>query len=150
MKPYTIHVDIERPRAEVVRIFADPKKLPLWQKGFQSLEHFAGEPGQTGAISRVVFLNGRQRIEMVERIVISALPDDLTAHYAWKGGENTLVSRFEELGPNRTRVTNTCEYTMRSTLLKGMGVVAPGLFKKQNQAFLDALKELCEGSSGPT
>ena len=144
MKPYTSTVDIELPRDQVLALFDDPDNLVKWQKGLQSFEHMSGEPGQVGAKSKLIFLNGEQHIELIETITKRDLPDEFSGLYQWKGGSNTLVNRFTELGPDRTRWESTCTYSFETWPLKIMGFFFPAMFQKQNQSFLDAFKAFCE------
>ena len=61
-----------------------------WINGLESFEHVSGEPGQPGAVSKLVFVNGRHQIELIETITERNLPDEFNGRYAWKGGQNTL------------------------------------------------------------
>lgn len=144
MKPYTVSIDINLARDRVIELFDDPQNLVKWQKGLQSFEHVSGEPGQPGAKARLVFKNGRHVIELTETVTERNLPDEFNGTYEWNGGRNTLRNRFIELDPGSTRWESTCAYTFSSFILKLMALVMPGMFKKQNQSFLDAFKAFCE------
>ena len=144
MKPYTVSIDIELSRDRVLELFDSIENLYKWQKGLQSFEHKSGEPGQPGAISEMVFLNGKHRMVMTETITERNLPDEFNGIYEWKGGMNTLVNRFIVLGPERTRWESTCAYTFSSIPMKLMGLFCRGMFKKQNMLFLEAFKAFCE------
>lgn len=144
MKPYTVSVEIDLPRSRVLELFDDVENLCKWQEGLERFEHVSGEPGQEGAVSKLVFRNGKRRIELTETITKRDLPDEFNGIYAWDGGSNTLVNRFIEVGPNRTRWESTCDYEMKHLMLKVMGFLFPGMFRKQNQRFLDNFKAFCE------
>ena len=135
MKPYTVAIDIDLPRDQVIALFDDPDNLVKWQTGLQSFEHLEGEPGQPGATARLRFQHGKREMELIETIHVRDLPERFDGHYAWKGGENTLENRFLELGPDKTRWESTCAYTLHHPMLKFMAFVAPGMFKKQNMKF---------------
>ena len=144
MKPYTLAIDIALPRERVIELFDDPDNLFKWQPGLQSFEHLSGEPGQPGARSKLVYLNGKHRIELIETITVRNLPDEFSGSYEWSGGGNTLQNRFIELEPERTRWESTCAYQFRSPMLKLMGFFFPGMFRKQNMAFKKHFKAFCE------
>lgn len=144
MKPYTVSVDIDLPRDKVIELFDSEENLYKWQDGLQSFEHLEGEPGQPGARSKMVYLNGGQELALYETITDRNLPDEFNGIYEWDGGRNTLVNRFVELGENRTRWESTCTYTFSSLVMKAMGFLMPGAFRKQNQKFLDNFKAFCE------
>ena len=59
MKSYTVSIEIDMPRDEVVALFDNADNLFHWQNGLQSFEHVSGEPGQPGAKSKLVFQNGK-------------------------------------------------------------------------------------------
>ena len=144
MKAYTVQVDINLPRSEVVEKFDDPDNLFMWQEGLQSFEHLSGEPGQPGAQSKLTYIQGKHHIELIETVTQRDLPDEFNGTYEWAGGRNTLHNRFIELSPEKTRWESTCEYEFSAFMLKLMGWLAPGMFRKQNQKFLDNFKAFCE------
>ena len=144
MKPYTVEVDIDLPRDQVIELFDSVDNLYKWQPGLQSFEHVSGDPGQPGAISKMVYLNGRNRIEMTEEVTERRLPDEFNGRYSWGGGSNTLRNEFIELSPSSTRWRSTCSYEFRSIPMKLMAFFAGGMFKKQNQLWLDHFKAFCE------
>ena len=144
MRPYTIEIDIELPREKVIELFDSSENMFHWQNGLQSFEHLSGEPGQAGATSKLIYLHGKKRIELIETIISRNLPDEFSGTYAWEGGSNTLENRFVELGPHKTRWESTCHYQMKSLFLKIMGFLLPGTFKKQNLKFLQNFKAFAE------
>lgn len=144
MKPYTVEIEIDLPRDRVIELFDNPGNLYKWQAGLQSFETLSGEPGQPGAKSKLVFLNAKHRIELIETITERNLPDEFNGLYEWSGGKNTLHNRFIELGPDRTKWESTCSYEFSSTMMKIMGLLVPGMFRKQNMGFLQNFKAFAE------
>ena len=144
MKSYTVTVDINLPRARVVELLDDTDNLFMWQEGLESFEHLSGNPGQVGAKSKFVYKHGKQVIELTETITKRNLPDEFDGTYEWSSGMNTLKNRFVELAPNRTRWESTCGYEFDSVMLKIMGFLMPGMFRKQNQKFLNNFRAFCE------
>lgn len=144
MKPYTVEIEIDLPRDRVIDLFDNPDNMFKWQPGLQSFEHVSGEPGQPGARSRLVYLNGKREFELFEVVTERNLPDEFNGHYEWPGGRNTLRNRFIELGPNRTKWESTCEYELTGLMERIMGTFFPGVFRKQNLLFLRNFKAFCE------
>lgn len=144
MKPYTAEIEIGLPRDQVIALFDDAENLFKWQAGLQSFDPVSGSPGQPGAKSKMVYLNGKQRIELVETVTRRDLPDAFDGHYAWSGGENTLHNRFIAVDAQTTRWESTCTYRFHSPFLKLMGIFLPGMFRKQNMKFLENFKAFCE------
>ena len=144
MKPYTVEIEIDLPRDQVIEIFDNQENMFHWQNGLQDIQHLSGQPGQNGARSLLVYQNGKHRIELTETITNRNLPDGFDGCYEWGGGKNTLKNRFVELGGSKTRWESTCEYEFKSLFLKLMGIFMPGMFKKQNMQFLQNFKAFCE------
>ena len=134
----------ELPRSKVIEQYTDSNNLVHWQTGLQSVEHVSGEPGQPGCLTKLVFVQGGHRFELLETIIRNELPDEFEGFYSWGGGENALVNRFIELAPNQTRWESTCHYKMKKLFLKLMALLVPGKFKSQNQMYLDNFKAFCE------
>ena len=150
MKPYTVSIEIDLPRDQVIKLFDNAENMVHWQTGLQSFEHLSGEPGQVGAKSKLVYLNGKHRIELIETITSRNLPVEFNGTYEWDGGMNTLVNRFVEVTPNKTRWESDCSYQFKSLFLKAMGMVVPGTFKKQNMKFLENFKAFAETGASVT
>ena len=144
MKPYTVGITVDLPRERVIELFDNTDNLFCWQTGLQSFEPLSGELGQPGARAKLVYLNGKRRIELIEEITERDLPDRFCGRYEWDGGQNALNNRFIELGPDRTRWESTCSYQFNSLMMKLMGLLLPGTFRKQNMAFLENFKAFAE------
>ena len=144
MKAYTVSIDINRPRDEVIELFDSSDNLFCWQTGLQSYEHLSGEPGTVGAQAMLVYQDGKHRVELTETITKIDLPDAFNGTYEWGGGMNTLENRFIEVDANTTRWESTCQYHMKTLFMKFMGFFMAGMFKKQNMAFLKNFKAFCE------
>jgi hypothetical protein len=144
MKPYTVAIEIALPRGHVIELFDDPENLFKWQTGLVSFEHLSGEPGQPGAKSKLVYVSGKHRIELIETVTERNLPDEFNGTYEWQGGKNTLRNRFIALGPDRTKWESTCAYEFSSLMMKLMGFFFPGMFRNQNLSFLKNFKEFAE------
>ena len=128
----------------MIELFDNTDNLFKWQTGLQRFQHISGEPGQPGAKSKLVYLNGKHTIELIETVTERNLPDEFNGTYEWPGGRNTLRNRFIELGPERTKWESTCVYHFSSCMLKMMGLFCPGMFRKQNLSFLQKSKAFAE------
>ena len=144
MKAYTTEVDINVPRERVIELFDNPDNMFKWQTGLQSYEHVSGQPGHPGSKAKLVYLSGKHRIELIETVTERKLPDEFNGSYEWDGGKNTLVNRFIELGPQKTRWESTCEYEFYGLMMKLMGFLFPGKFREQNLLFMRNFKAFCE------
>jgi hypothetical protein len=138
-------VDIEVPIDKVVALFNDPNNFKEWQDGFISYETISGTPRTIGSKSKINFDNGKHKIELLETIKVMNLPAEMTALYEHKHMVNTMINRFTELPGQKTRFTTDMGYYKFIGLMpKLMALIMPGMFKKQNQKWLDQFKKFAE------
>ena len=140
---YTEEIEIDLPRDEVVRLFTDPGTMFAWQPGLQSMELLSGEEGEVGARTKLVFLTGRRRMEMIETIMHNALPESLHAVYDTKGVHNVCENFLHEVSPTRTRwvTPNVFEF---SGAMRLVGLLFGSSFKKETRESLRRFKAFAE------
>ena len=142
---FTCETRIARARDAVVALWADDSRLAEWQPGFVRLERLGGEPQQPGAKSRISLEREGRPMELIATVVDNSLPDSLTAVYEHEHMTNTLTTRFEVLEPNVTRYVAEVEYTMFNGFLpRLMAAMFPGMFRKENQAWLERFRAFAE------
>jgi hypothetical protein len=142
---YSYSIDINVPRDRVVELFDDPANMSKWQPGLVSFEHISGMPGQPGAKSRLIYEEGKRRIELLETITARDLPDEFTATYETKGVFNLHQNRFEDLG-EKTRWTMETEFEFFG-FMKVIGLVMGGMFRKQTAKILEDFKAFAESEA---
>ncbi|NND64021.1 MAG: SRPBCC family protein [Flavobacteriaceae bacterium] len=136
---------VEKPRQEVANYFADPKYLKEYQDTFISKELISGIEGKDGAVSKMLYKQGKGKMELTETIVKNNLPYSFEGHYHHKHMDNTMHCEFVELETNKTKYISSIEYTeLRGFMPKAMAYLFPRLFKKQVQKWLDNFKEFVE------
>ena len=145
---FSVSIEIDKPRDEVIRLFDDPDNLLKWMEGLQSFEHLDGVPGQVGARSRLRFKSGKREFEMIETITERDLPRTFTGTYEAKGVHNIVRNEFEPLGEGRTLYTSHNEFQC-SGIMKIVAMLMPGQFRKQSLKFLEAFKQFAESAPGP-
>lgn len=143
---YTTEITINQPLDKVVALFNSSDNLKEWMPGLQSFEHLSGEPGQAGAKSRMVFLHGKRRMEMVETITVNELPEKFSGTYEAEGTLNIQDNSFIPLDENTTKWVSHSEFRFSSFMMKMMGFLMPGAFKKQSCLFQEKFKEFAERS----
>ncbi len=144
MKPHTVCIDIDLPRDKVIELFDSPENLFKWQPGLQSFEHISGTPGEPGAKSKLVSLNGKRRIELIQTVTKRNLPDEFNGTYEWGGGLNTVENRFIELAPDRTKWVSTSTYVCTGFMMKLMMFLFGAKFREHNMTILRNFKAYCE------
>ncbi|HAD98216.1 MAG TPA: SRPBCC family protein [Cryomorphaceae bacterium] len=141
---YTLTIEINGPREEVVQLFCNPENRKEWQPGLQSYEPVSGDTGKEGAITRLSYQMGKRHMEMVETITTRNLPDEFHGTYEAHGTLNIQKNYFTELENNRTLWTSECEFRFSSFSMKLMGLLMPGAFKKQSYRYMVLFKQFAE------
>lgn len=140
---HEIFVDLSRER--VTELFNSTDNLHKWQEGLVSFDHVSGEPGQTGAVSKLVFEEGGRRIEMTEKITKMNLPDEMAAEYQAKGVHNWTVNYFTENGPSQTKWVSENEFQF-SGFMKIMAFFMKGSFPKRSMEDMNRFKVFAESN----
>lgn len=142
---YTCTVEINASIDRVVALWQDETNFHNWQDGFKRIEHLEGNPGEEGAKSKIYFEQGKRKIELLETILKSNLPDEKTGLYEHIHMTNTQTSRFEPISEHITRYTSEVEYTKFNGFMpKLMAHLFPRMFKKQSQKWMDQFKTFAE------
>ncbi len=145
---YTTNVEIDVSRDRVVEFFANPDHYAAWQESLVSLERLEGEPGQVGTRTQLQHRMGKREITMLETITETSLPDVFSATYTAKGVFNQAINRFTALDDDRTTWTMETEFRC-SGMMWVLTTFAPGMFKKQTQATMEAFKAFAEAEATP-
>ncbi len=140
---YTITVDIDCPREEVVRLLDDTDNMPKWQPGLLRWEHLRGEPGQAGAQMKLYYEMGNRKLEMIETILKRDLPETLNAAYEASGVTNIQHNRFEPIDDQRTRWISVNEFKFKG-LMRVMGLFMRSAFPKQTRRIMESFKAFAE------
>lgn len=143
MRKYTTSIEIALPRQKVVDLISDPAQLPKWLRGLVLHEPVNGVHGQLGTTSRVVFEMGKQRMEATETITrlepadLHAIPSSVVVHYdreivgggMWQAQRDRII----DAGPNRTLWESESEFRFDGLLMRLMGRLMPGTFRRQSR-----------------
>lgn len=141
---YTTSIDIDLPRDKVVELFDNPKNMYEWMPGLQNFEHLSGQPGQPGAKSKLQIKMGKRSTEMIETITKRELPEQFHGVYETNGVQNIQENYFEKRGPHKTTWTSHSEFRFNSFMMKLIGWMMPGAFKKQSKLYMEKFKEFAE------
>lgn len=140
---YTTAIEISLPLEKVIEKFDDPSNMKHWQPGLQSFEHVSGDPGQQGAVSRLRYKMGKRDVEMTETITLRDLPHRFEGTYEANGVLNIMRNRFEPIGDSGTKWTSENEFRFKG-VMKLMGFLMPGAFKKQTMRYMQYFKDFAE------
>ncbi|WP_155372424.1 SRPBCC family protein [Catellatospora vulcania] len=151
---YTVSVEIALPLERVAQLLADPAQLPKWLRGLVLHEPVSGTHGQVGTISRVVMQMGDQKIEATETITrrepvdLHGIPEGSVVRYEREivadGMWNAARERLTEAGPGTTLWQSENEYRFSGLLMRLVGLLMPGAFRKQSQQHMQDFKAFAE------
>lgn len=145
MKRFTCIVDIDLPRDRVIELFDDPGNMKHWQDGFESFEHVAGNPGETGAQAIIRYNMRGKKFELLETVIKRDVPREFHGTYEGDWGKNSMDNYFEEIGQTKTRWRAEVEYTQVNSLMMNiMNFLMPGMARKQTQKWLNQFKVFAE------
>lgn len=151
---YTVSIEIAMPREKVAQLLADPTNLQKWLRGMVLHEPLNGVHGQVGTKSRVVLMMGQQQFECIETITrreptdLHAIPKGSVVHFdreiVSEGMWSAARERLTEIGPDATLWVSENEYRFSSLLMKLIGLLMPGTFRKQSQQHMLDFKAFAE------
>lgn len=142
---YINEVVINAPREKVIELFDNPDNIKEWQPGFVKMEHMEGEPGTVGSKHKLFYKMGKRDIEMIETVTKRNLPESYSLTYETKNVFNDIHNYFEDLGDGTTKYWTENEFNF-SGMMKILGWIMPGAFKKQSQKYMDDFKTFVERS----
>lgn len=142
---YTCEIDIDKPRHEVVKLFDNPDNMKYWQKGFVSFEHMSGEMGKPGAESIIKYDFGKRKMELIETITFSQLPDEFHANFSTKGVVNIQKNYFKE-ADGQTKWISEAEFKFSGFMKLMAFFMGKKPFQKQTMSFMEDFKAFAEGN----
>ena len=140
---YSSEIEINKPIDQVIALFDNADNMGKWMEGLQTFEHLSGTPGQPGAKSKLVFMMGKRKIEMIETITTRNLPAEFSGTYEAKGVFNIVKNKFIKLSASKTKYITENEFQFKG-MMKIMGFLMPGMFKKQSYKYLKDFKKFVE------
>jgi hypothetical protein len=151
---YTVSMEIALPRERVAQLLADPAHLPMWLRGLVLHEPLSGVHGEVGTKSRVVFQTGQQEFEGTETITrrepvdLHGIPRESVVHFdreiVGKGMWSAARERLTETGPETTLWVSENEYRFSGLLMRLVGLLMPGTFRKQSLQHMQDFKAFAE------
>lgn len=143
---YTCEITIDKPRDHVSTLFQSPDHIKDWQPSLIRMTPINGEPGANGSQSSLVYEERGGEVELIETIIDNRLPETFTARYEShaQGVDNIVVNHFTKLSPNSTRWVMECEFTFGSLVMRVIGNVMRGVFRKQTEKDMARFKAFAE------
>jgi hypothetical protein len=126
----------------------------MWLRGLVLHEPLSGVHGQVGTKSRVVLQMGQQKVEAIETITrlepadLRDLPEgdvvrferEIVGDGMWSAGRERLT----EAGPSTTLWVSENEYRFSGLMMRLVGLLMPGAFRKQSLRHMQDFKAFAE------
>ncbi|AWK72572.1 hypothetical protein CBI38_14375 [Rhodococcus oxybenzonivorans] len=151
---YTVSIEIALPLETVVQLLADSAHLPKWLRGLVLHEPLSGVHGQVGTRSRVVMQMGKHKFEGTETITrrepadLRGIPKGSVVHFdreiVGEGMWSAVRDRLTEAGPETTLWVSESEYRFSGLLMRLVGLLMPGSFRKQSLQHMQDFKAFAE------
>jgi hypothetical protein len=151
---YTVSTHVALPRERVVQLIADPANFPKWLRGLMVHEPISGASGEVGTKSRVVFQMGKQKVECLETVTrrepadLGRIPKESVVQFdreiVGEGMWSIVRDRFTEAGPDKTFWESESEYRFSGLMMRLVGHLMPGSFRKQSEQHMQDFKAFAE------
>lgn len=141
---YTTSIVIDLPREEMIKKLDNADNMKHWQRGLVSVEHLEGIPGNIGAKMKMKYELGKRKMELTETITKRNFPDEFHATYHTKGVHNIQENYFEALPDGKTKWRSETEFQFSGFMMRMMGLLMPGAFKKQSLKYMQDFKAFAE------
>jgi len=141
---YTSEITINLSREDVIKKLDNPENMKHWQEGLLGYKQLSGEPAKEGAKMELHYKVGKREMTMVETILKNNFPDEFHATYNAKGVHNIQKNSFEVIDDHTTKWISESEFQFSGFMMKLMGFLMPGVFKKQSKKYLSDFKAFAE------
>lgn len=123
--------------------FDNPDNMSRWQQNLESFRHVAGDPGQPGAVSELVYDENGKKVVLTETITERRQPDFMAGTYDSPMGKTLVVNHFEAIDDDSTRWTAWCNFTFRG-FMKIMSLFVGGMIRKRTEGDMQRFKLMVE------
>ncbi len=144
---YTTEIIVNVPRQEFVEKMDSAENMKHWQKGLVGYKFLSGPQGQEGSKMELNYKMGKREITMVETILKSNFPDEFHATYDAKDVHNIQKNYFFDVDGQSTKWVSEAEFEFSGFMMKAMGFLMPGAFKKQSLKYLNDFKAFAENGT---
>ncbi|MCW5517353.1 SRPBCC family protein [Muriicola sp. Z0-33] len=141
---YTTEIIVDVPLDEFITKLDNPENMKYWQKGLVGYKSLSGKQGSEGAKMELQYKMGRRQLVLVETIIKNNFPYEFHATYDAKGVHNIQKNTFKAIDAHSTKWISESEFQFSGIMMKIMGFIMPGAFKKQSMEYLQDFKAFAE------
>lgn len=145
---YTVETIIDLPREEVIKKMDNPENMKHWQRGLIRYKLLnENDPKAEGAQMELEYKMGKREMVMIETILKNNFPSEFHASYDAKNVHNIQKNYFEAIDKNTTKWRSESEFQFSGFMMKTMGALMPGAFKKQSKKYVEDFKNFAENGA---
>jgi hypothetical protein len=104
---------IQASREAVWQAFDNVDNLQKWQPTLQSFEHQSGQPGQPGAVSKLIYDENGRSVTLIETITARNKPTAFSGTYDNSAVFNVITNLFEALADDQTKWIMETEFRFK-------------------------------------
>ena len=104
---------IDADRDTVWRFFDNPDNMTRWQPTLKSFTHISGTPGQSDAVSELVYDENGREVVLTETITARRETEFLGGTYESKWGTVVILNLFEQIGDRQTRWSSNTNHIFK-------------------------------------
>lgn len=123
--------------------FDNPDNKARWQQDFASYNHESGIPGQPGAVSTLIFNEGKKKLILKETVTEKREPVFVAGTYESDHGTTLVVNHFAAIDDRTTRWTSWCNFTFTG-IMRVMSLFVAGTIRRRTEADMQRFKLLVE------
>ena len=144
---YVTEITVNVPRALFLEKMDNAENLKHWQRGLTGYKFLSGDPGQEGAKMELSYKMGKRDMILVETIMKRNFPEEFHATYDAKNVHNIQKNYFKDVDGHSTKWISEAEFQFSGFMMKAMGFLMPGAFKKQSMKYMQDFKAFAENGT---
>src|SRR5215211_7856357 len=140
---YKLEILIDKPRAEVWRLFCDHEKINLWQPSIIKIEPVSGRTGGP-VVSKWIYKANEREYSLTEKILSHEQPNRFESVFENEFAENTVDNRFTELDRDQTLWVAETKYKFKTLLMILLGPFMKKRYEARSRLDMERFKEMLE------
>ena len=138
-------IQINRPVADVHRAYLEPDSASKWISQLKDINHVQGEPGEVGAVTKMLYLSGGRRTEMIRTITANESEYSLSGTIEGPDMAGEFQTEFIEQGDST--IVRTSENLRGTTLFMSLILyLMRGSIRNRHGRDLQTLKKMLESA----
>ena len=141
---YTTEIRVNVPRPVFITKMDNADNMKHWQEGLLSFEFLSGKPGSEGAKMELTYKMKNREMVLIETILKNNFPFEFHATYDAKNMHNIQKNYFQDIDGHSTQWICETEFQFSGLMMKTIGFLMPGAFKKQTLKYMKDFKAFAE------